>query len=154
MSSASRDRADDLRQIESGRLLALDLGAKRVGVAVTDELQITVTPLAPLERRNWKHFLQRVVNIIESYDARALIIGLPLNMDGTKGPAAADAVRIAENFRKSLRVPVFLQDERLTSIAAETELRARGADSKEIERRIDSASAAIILRDYLARGDQ
>lgn len=133
-----------------GRLLALDLGTKRVGVAMTDELQITVTPLERLERSNWKDLLRRVNALVESYDARALVIGLPLNMDGSQGPAAADAVRIAENFRKSLSVPVFLQDERLTSLAAESEMKDRGLAPDEITRRVDSESAATILRDFLA----
>jgi len=133
-----------------GRLLAIDLGAKRVGIAVTDELQITVTPLERLERRSWKDLLRRVAALIETYDARALIIGLPLNMDGTQGVAAEDARRLAENFRKSLNVPVFLQDERLTSLAAESEMKGGGAAPEEIMQRVDSESAAIILRDFLA----
>ena len=129
--------------------MAIDLGTKRVGVAVTDELQISVTPLARLERRNWKDLLRRVAALVDSYDARALIIGLPLNMDGSRGPAADDAVRISENFRKSLNVPVFLQDERLTSLAAESEMKDRGLEPDEIMRRVDSESAATILRDFL-----
>ena len=133
----------------SGRLLAIDLGAKRVGIAVSDELRITVSALERIERRSWKDLLSRVAAIIESYDARALIIGLPLNLDGTKGPAAAEAVRIGENFRKSLSVPVFLQDERLTSLAAESEMRTRGVRRGELAQRIDSESAAIILRDFI-----
>src|SRR6185369_10472842 len=98
----------------------------------------------------WKELLRRVTAMVESYDARALIIGLPLNMDGTNGAAAADAGRIAENFRKSLSVPVFLQDERLTSFAAESKMRECEVAPKEIDQRVDSESAAIILRDFLA----
>ena len=130
--------------------MAIDLGAKRVGVAVTDPLQITVTALSPVERRSWKDLLRRVLTTIESYDAQALIIGLPLNMDGSSGPAATEALRVAENFRKSLNVPVFLQDERLTSFAAESEMRAKGVGARDIQRRVDGESAAIILRDFLA----
>ena len=134
--------------------MALDLGAKRVGVAVTDELHITVSALANIERRSWKDLLRRVSAIIESYDARGLIIGLPLNLDGTKGSPADEAGRIAENFRKSLNVPVFLQDERLTSLAAESDLKSRGVASSEIERLVDSEAAAIILRDFVAERDR
>jgi putative Holliday junction resolvase len=130
--------------------LAIDLGAKRIGIAVTDELRITVTPLERLERHSWKDLLRRIVTLVESYDARGLVIGLPLNMDGTQGAAAADARRLAENFRKSLNVPVFLQDERLTSLAAEAEMMGRDVAPDEIMRRVDSESAAIILRDFLA----
>jgi putative Holliday junction resolvase len=154
LSGHSTNSADTIRNVAAvppGRLLAIDLGAKRVGIAVSDELRITVTALARLERRSWKDLLSRVAAIIESYDARALIIGLPLNLDGTKGPAADEAVRIGENFRKSLNVPVFLQDERLTSLAAESEMLARGVRPGEITERIDSESAAIILRDFIDR---
>jgi len=133
-----------------GRLIAIDLGAKRVGVAVSDELRMTVTPLERIERRNWKDLLRRAAALIEDYDARALVIGLPLSLDGEENSAAQEAKRIAENFRKSLNVPVFLQDERLTTAAAESELRARGVKAGEVEKRIDSESAAIILRDFIA----
>jgi len=157
LSGHSSHPAEDLREItcpSPGRLLAIDLGAKRVGVAVTDELQITVKALACIERRNWKDLLRRVSAIIESYDARALIIGLPLNLDGTKGPAAEEALRIAANFRKSLNVPVFLQDERLTTTAAASNLKSEGFAKKEIEKLIDSEAAAIILRDFVAEWDR
>ena len=153
MSDHSSNTADRLRHLSttaSGRLLAIDLGAKRIGIAVSDELQITVSALERIERRSWKDLVRQIAALIESYDARALIIGLPLNMDGVKGPAADEALRLAENFRKSLNVPVFLQDERLTSLTAENELRTHGADAAEIKGRVDSESAAIILRDFIA----
>ncbi len=133
-----------------GRLVALDLGSKRVGVAVSDELRLTARPLDFIERRSWKDLLSRVAAIVEAYDARGLVIGLPLNMDGTDGPASADARRLAENFRRSLDVPVMLQDERLTTTAAHEDMQSAGAKAIEIEDRIDSESAAIILRDFLS----
>jgi len=133
-----------------GRLVALDLGAKRVGVAVCDELRITVTPLPLIERRSWKDLLRRVAETVEGYDARGLIIGLPLNMDGSEGFAAEEAMTVAENFRRSLNVPVYLQDERLTSVEAHSEMRSAGEKDEAIDRRIDSESAAIILRDFIA----
>jgi putative Holliday junction resolvase len=132
-----------------GRLVALDLGAKRVGVAVSDELQIAVTPLPFIERRSWKDLLRRVAAIIEGYDARGLVIGLPLGLDGNEGDAAQEARRLAENFRRSLNVPVYLQDERLTTFAADVKLRSEGVRPGEIENRIDSESAALILRDFI-----
>ena len=133
----------------SGRLVALDLGAKRVGVAVSDELQIAVTPLPFIERRSWKDLLRRVAVIIEGYDARGLVIGLPLSLDGSDGEAAQEARRLAENFRRSLNVPVYLQDERLTTFAAGEKLKSEGVPSGEIENRVDSESAALILRDFI-----
>jgi putative pre-16S rRNA nuclease len=136
----------------AGRLVALDLGSKRVGVAVSDELQITANPLPFIERRSWKDLLRRVAAIIESYDARGLVIGLPVSLDGSAGEAAREAQRIAENFRRSLSVPVYLQDERLTTFAADLKLNAEGLRSVEIEKRIDSEAAATILRDFMGEG--
>jgi putative Holliday junction resolvase len=131
-----------------GRLLALDLGAKRVGVAVSDELRISVHPVPSINRRSWKDLLRRVAAIIESYDARGLVIGLPLSLDGTEGSAAHEARAVAEKFQKSLSVPVYLQDERLTTVAATERLQAEGRSAAEIGRRVDSESAAVILRDF------
>ena len=131
-----------------GRLLALDLGTKRVGVAVSDELRITVNPLPPIERRSWKDLLRRVAAIIESYDARGLVIGLPLSLDGTEGPAATDARAVAKNFQRSLGIPVYMQDERLTTFAATAQLRTAGRSDQQIEREVDSKAAALILSDF------
>ena len=133
----------------TGRLVALDLGAKRVGVAVSDELQIAATPLPFVARRSWKDLLRRVAAIIEGYDARGLVIGLPLGLDGRDGEAAQEARRLAENFRRSLNVPVYLQDERLTTFAAEEKLKSENVRPEQIENRVDSESAALILHDFM-----
>jgi putative Holliday junction resolvase len=135
----------------TGRLLALDLGEKRVGVAVSDELQLTVRPLPYLRRTNWKQLLAAVADLRQRFDAQALVIGLPLNLDGAEGEAAGNVRRIARNFSLSLHVPVFLQDERLTSREAEQSLRAEGLRDEGLRERVDSEAAAIILRDYLTR---
>lgn len=136
-----------------GRLLALDLGTKRVGVAVSDELQLTVQPLAPLRRTNWKTLLRQISDLRHSFDAQGVVIGLPLNLDGTEGEAAQAARRIARNLSLSLDVPVHLQDERLTSHAAEESLRAAGFSGEELTARVDSEAAVIILRDFIAQRD-
>src|SRR5690242_16163129 len=93
-------------------IIALDLGSKLVGVAVCDERHITIKPLPPLKRSNWKRLLSDVESLIESFDAEALVLGLPLSLDGTLGPAAIEIQRLARNFSKSLAVPIYLQDER------------------------------------------
>ena len=143
--------AGDAMQVENrterGRLLAIDMGAKRVGVAVSDELGITVRPVTTIERRSWKKLLQSIIEQIEVLEARGLVLGLPLNLDGSEGPAAVEARQIAAKFELSLKIPVYLQDERLTSEEAKARLqdiqtRERGGD-------IDSAAAAIILQDFI-----
>ena len=134
----------------AGRWLAIDLGAKRVGLAISDELRITVNPLQAIERRSWKDLLHRVAEVIKSYDARGLVIGLPLSLDGTEGSAARDTRAVAEKFKRSLSIPVYLQDERLTTFAATAQLKAAGRSDFQIEREVDSESAALILRDFFA----
>ena len=120
-------------------------------MAVCDELQITMRPLAPLERRSWKDLLRRVTILLESYEAKALVIGLPSRLDGTEGAAAEAARSIAAKFQRSLSVPVYLQNESLTTFAAESHLKSVGRSEGEIERQIDSEAAAIILRDFINR---
>ena len=124
--------------------MALDLGTKRVGLAVSDELRLTVRPVAVLDRRSWKHLLSEVTEQIERLEVSGLVVGLPLNMDGSEGPAAAEARRLAENFRRSLSVPVYIQDERLTTEEA------KSRTSTKTETFVDAAAAAVILEDFLS----
>jgi putative Holliday junction resolvase len=133
-------------------IMALDLGRKRVGVAVSDELRISVRRLNPLKRSNWKRLLGDVTTLTRRFDAQTLVIGLPLSLDGTTREAALEIKQTAMNFARSLSIPVFLQDERLTSVAAEENLRSEGLSSKEIMDLVDSESAAIILRDFISGG--
>lgn len=135
----------------AGRRLALDLGEKRIGIAISDELCITVRSLPFLRRTNWKQLLGAVADLLQHFDAQALVIGLPLNLDGTEGNAAKEARRIARNFELSLKIPVHLQDERLTTKEAEESLRAAGRTNDDISKQVDSESAAIILRDFIAQ---
>ncbi|MFS8084187.1 MAG: Holliday junction resolvase RuvX [Acidobacteriota bacterium] len=154
MAEPERETAADGTSSDSaGRLLAIDLGAKRVGVAVCDELRITVNPLPVIERRSWKDFLRRIVALVETQDARGLVIGLPLRLDGTEGDAAKDARSVANKFQRSLDIPVYLQDERLTTFeAAANSKTARGAG--EIHAALDSEAAALILRDFIVSKDK
>jgi putative holliday junction resolvase len=132
-----------------GPILALDLGQKLVGVAVSDERLVTSKRLPPLERSNWKKLLQDVRYLVERFDAQTIVVGLPLRLDGTAGDAAKDARRIATNLSKSIDLPIYLQDERLTSRAAMENLRAEGVKPEEIPKLIDGEAAAMILRDFL-----
>jgi len=130
-------------------IVALDLGEKRIGVAVSDELSISITRLKVLQRTNWKQLLQDVDAVIRRFDAQTLVIGLPLQANGASGDAAEQARTVAEKFARSLNVPVYLQDERLTSVAAEENLRAEGRPKKRISELVDAEAAAIILRDFI-----
>jgi putative Holliday junction resolvase len=136
---------------ERGRVLALDVGAKRVGVAVSDELRLTVRPLKALRGTNWKQLLRALSELCVEFDVREVVLGLPLRLDGGEGDAAKGVRNVARKLELSLRIPVAFQDERLTSKAAESALRREGLDEREVFENADSEAAAIILGDYLSR---
>lgn len=137
-----------------GRIVALDLGTKWIGVAVSDETQTIATPVRTIERRSWKKTLAVVKDILAQFDAVGLIIGLPLNTDGTESEMSSEARRIARNFSLSLDVPVALQDERLTSYEARGRLWQRGVELKDTKRLVDGEAAGIILSDFLTASDR
>lgn len=134
-----------------GRLLALDPGTKRVGVAVSDETQTVARPLERIERSSWKKLLEKVRVIVSEFDAVGLVIGLPLESDGTESPMSAEALDMARKFSLSLEIPVAMEDERVTSYAAKARLWERGLSIEESRSLVDSEAAAIILTDVLER---
>ena len=141
-------------QKPGGPILSLDLGSKRIGVAISDQTQVAITRIDSLVRSNWKQFLLDVRELIRRFDAKSMVIGFPLNLDGSEGEAARAARDIATKFAWSLELPVFLQDERLSSHEATERLRADGYQASDIAARIDSESAAVILRDFLVSGQR
>lgn len=135
----------------AGRILAIDPGTKRCGLAVCDDLRVTTRPLPTIERTSWKKFLSKIKEMVSEFDAAALVIGLPLESDGTESVMSVEARRIARNFSRSLQIPVFLQDERVTSYEAKSRLWAKGFSVTESRKQVDSEAAAIILSDFLDR---
>jgi putative holliday junction resolvase len=155
------DFTDVFRVPREGRLIGLDPGTKRIGVAVSDELQFTARPLQTLERPGWKKLLLQIKEILAQFDAVALVIGLPYNFDGTESEMSREARRLARNFALSLSVPVVLQDERMTSYVARGNMWKQGASGKKVRQTVDAEAAAIIVRDFielrnelLARGEK
>ncbi len=153
------DFSDLSRLSAEGRILALDIGTKRIGAATCDEFRVTVRALPLIPRKSWKELLLQVKKLVSELDAVGLVLGLPLNMHDVPGVPNADAAesalsadirRMARNFSLSLEIPVFLHDERLTSVAAEENLRDRGVGDKERKELIDSEAAAVILEDFLS----
>ncbi len=134
---------------EEGRIVAIDPGTKRCGVAVSDELRITTRPLPFIERTSWKKLLSNIKQIVSEYDAKALVIGLPLESDGSECEMSREARSMARKFEMSLDIPVFLQDERTTSYEAKSRLWNQGVNLKESQRLVDSEAASIILADFL-----
>lgn len=142
----SNDENDFIR----APVLALDLGSKRVGVAVSDSLSISIKRLDAIQRTNWKQLLRDVEELALRFDAKTLVIGLPLKLNGSSGDAALVARETAIKFARSLKLPVYLQDERLSSAEAEGNLRDAGVLAADIGKQVDSEAAALILRDFLA----
>ena len=138
-----------------GRVLAIDIGSKRVGLAISDEMRLSVRTLPALPRTSWKRLLGSLADLCEKFDVRSIVLGLPLRLDGSEGDAALEARRVGRNLELSLKLPLFLQDERLTSKTAESSLRSRGLDVSEVAERVDSEAALIILSDFIAsqKGD-
>jgi len=138
-----------------GRILAVDYGRRRIGLAISDELQLTARPLKILERKNRSDVIRKIRDVARECGARTIVVGHPLNLDGTRGEMADEAARFATRLRKELGIEVELADERLTSweaeqTAGETRSRARRKNSAKRATH-DDLAAAILLRDYLER---
>ena len=127
-----------------GRLLAVDWGTKRIGLAVTDPLRIIAQPLATLTRRAGRRFpLRQLRPYLEEYAPVGIVVGLPLTADGTEGPAAAAAREVAALLAAKTGLPVVLHDERMTT--------ARAAEADAVGGQVDrnQRAAAVLLQSYL-----
>ncbi len=161
----------------SVRVLAVDYGTRATGLAISDELQLTVRPLATIrslakssakssgkssdsstvrragksgERRAKVDVTAEILRYAADYEVGELVVGLPLNMDGTRGEAARRVDRLIESLRGAIDIPVIAVDERLTSREADQLLRASGATERERRVKSDEYAAVIILEDFLA----
>ena len=132
------------------RMAALDVGDARIGVAISDELGLTTRGIGVVERRGGAHDLDAVARLLAPYAPERLVVGLPLNMDGSEGPQAAKVRRFAERLREHVAVPIDLWDERLTTVEAEETIRATGTKRRGRRGLVDQVAAAGILRSYLA----
>ncbi|MBN1138482.1 MAG: Holliday junction resolvase RuvX [Anaerolineae bacterium] len=136
------------------KLLALDVGERRIGVAVSDETGLIATPLMTIRRASRVEDFARVAGLIREQQAQGVVIGHPLNRDGSAGPQARRVERYAEALGvalhgEGLAVSVILWDEYLSTRQAEEVLAGAGRRSRVRRAGLDAAAAAIILRDYL-----
>ncbi|MCI0524044.1 MAG: Holliday junction resolvase RuvX [Acidobacteria bacterium] len=133
------------------RVMAVDYGSKAIGVAISDELRLTVRPLATIrrEKRKYAQVIERIGALITEHEIGTLVVGLPLNMDGTRGPAVERVESFIEDLRRSLSIPIVTIDERLTSYEADQMMREMGMNERERRARSDEYAATIILQDYL-----
>ncbi|HEX6512801.1 MAG TPA: Holliday junction resolvase RuvX [Chloroflexota bacterium] len=137
------------------RLMGLDLGEKRIGVAITDPEQNMAFPDRVLIRRSPKVDRQALAALVRDLQVERVVVGLPLSMEGEFGINAERARSFGQYLQRAVRVPVDFQDERLTTVEADDRLRAAGLGPGERRKRIDAAAAAVILDDWLrarARG--
>jgi putative Holliday junction resolvase len=131
------------------RYLAIDYGTKRTGLAVCDAGEMIASPLAVLHGP--KNLIRKIGQIVATEGIGAVVLGLPLNMDGSEGPQAKRVLAFAEQLKRHLRIPVYLQDERLSSFGAEEKLREIGLGKAGKQERRDALAAAEILRTFLDR---
>jgi putative Holliday junction resolvase len=133
------------------RMAALDVGDARIGVAVCDELGLTVRGVGVVRRVGGQRDLDAVAAALAPYRPARLVVGLPLNMDGSEGRQAARVRAFVDRLAPHLGLPVELWDERLTTVEAEEKLRAAGLTASRRKQLVDQEAAAIILESYLAR---
>ena len=131
------------------KIMALDVGTKRIGVALSDFLRIIATGNSVIERLHENIAVEKIKEIAVQNKVKIIVVGIPINMDGTKGFQAEDCIEFAKNFQDEFEV-VF-EDERLTSQQAEENLRIKKIDFSHNKGLVDIESACIILEQYLAR---
>jgi putative holliday junction resolvase len=133
------------------RAMAIDYGSKAIGVAISDELRLTVRPLTTIRRRRQSRnqIIAQIKTLLEENEASELIVGLPLKLDGTVGEAAERVQTFIAELQKAVAVPITAQDERLTSYEADELMREQGFDIRQRKEKSDEYAAAIILREYL-----
>ncbi|HEX9824014.1 MAG TPA: Holliday junction resolvase RuvX [Actinomycetota bacterium] len=134
-----------------GRVLALDVGEARIGVAVSDPGRTVALPAGTIRVAGGPQDLKAVAGLVAEHQVTEVVVGHPLTLKGERGTAAMHAEEFAEGLRMVLDVPVHLQDERLTTVEAERGLRAAGASPRERRRSVDQAAAALILGAFLDR---
>lgn len=134
----------------ASRILALDYGTKRIGVALSDELGWTAQPLETFDRRTLNWDIAHIATLVQSHEVARVILGLPLQLNGRSGPAVEAMREFAAQLEAGLAVPLVLWDERMTTKAAEDLLIAADVSRKKRKGAVDRIAAAILLQSYLA----
>ncbi|MCS7062840.1 MAG: Holliday junction resolvase RuvX [Methylacidiphilales bacterium] len=132
-------------------ILALDLGAARVGLAYADAQIGIPLPLPYLPAQPWDAFLSALKKIVAEKSIHEIVVGLPLKMDGTSGPAAQAARQRIQEIHAATALPVYPIDERLSTLQASRQLQAYGLPAKKQKQHLDSSAALILLQAYLDR---
>jgi putative Holliday junction resolvase len=138
-------------RVVATRILAIDYGRKRMGLALSDEVGVTAQPLQVLAHKNRRDDVRRLREICRAKGVRLIVVGHPVHITGEAGEMADEAARFATRLRKELGIPVELADERLTSWEAEQTLAEMGGAKRRKDAPLDDVAAAILLREYLQR---
>lgn len=131
------------------RILGLDVGEKKIGVAISDELGITAQGLGVIERQNRRRDFSRIARYVEEYGVKEIVVGLPRNMDGSMGPQAQKVLFFQKEMARVVKVPVNSWDERLTTVAAGRTLLEADLRRSKRKKVIDKLAAVFILEGYL-----
>ena len=134
------------------RYLSIDYGSRRTGLAICDASETFVSPYSVLDSR--KGLLEKVIEVAKKESVGAIVVGLPLNMDDSKGFQAQISEKFAEQLKKQLEIPIYLQDERLSSFAAEEKLAPAQYTRGKKKERLDAIAAAEILEVFLQQKSQ
>ncbi len=137
------------RELPVGRVLGLDVGSRRIGVAVSDPLGITAQGLETLQRKTKRQDFEQLQRVIQEYDVREIVVGLPLRMSGAEGIQSDKMQVFAEELRKRFRLPVHLWDERLTSVEANRLLRETDLSIEKRGKAVDRMAAVLILQGWM-----
>jgi putative holliday junction resolvase len=131
------------------RIMALDVGEKRVGVAVSDPLGITAQPVSVLKRENFEKLMQILRELIDEFGVGRLVVGVPYNMRGEEGISAGKIMEFIELMKKNIDIEVDLMDERFSTAFSERAMLEADATRKKRRENIDKVAAAVILQGYL-----
>ena len=137
------------KHIDKCRLIGLDLGSKRIGVSICDDKQLIATPLKTINRNSLKDLVDELRLIINENDIKGIIVGNPLNMDGSSGRSAQSVKDTTENIEKNLDIPICLWDERLSTVGAFNLSSQLDINVSKREKKIDENAAAFILQGAL-----
>ena len=131
------------------RILGLDYGEKRIGVAICDELGMTARGIATIARKYWKKDIEQIAGLVREYSARKIVIGYPVRLDGTEGIQCEKVNMFVDALKKGISVPVEKWNEALSTKEAEGLLREADINRRKRRAVVDKLAAAIILQDYL-----
>ena len=137
------------KQTNKCRLLGLDLGSKRIGVSISDEKQSIATPFKTILKTNTNDLIDKLKEIINEYDIKGIIIGNPINMDGSLGRSAQSVNDVSLNISNKIDIPICLWDERLSTVGAFNISSQLDVNVSKREKNIDQNAAAFILQGAL-----